>query len=284
MSDPRPILGFLGLGNLGLAMATRLVDTGFDVVAFDLSDTRLGSFRDAGGRAGSLADVFECETVCVVTPDEQPIASFFRDVHGTPGVRTILLHSTVLPQRAIELAGELSERGIDLIEAPVSGGPDRARSGELALLLSGTASALEQAKPVLAALGTERFVLGDIGAASATKLANQLVMFSAVEATHEALALTNHFGVDHSSALEAIAAGTGDTWVGRNWGFFDAIVADYDAGDTPPEQRPWRKDLREFTEAADAAGLDAPLAQRILGTVGDRIERVARNNNEGAQS
>jgi 3-hydroxyisobutyrate dehydrogenase-like beta-hydroxyacid dehydrogenase len=284
MSFGEATVGFLGLGNLGLGMAIRLAETGFDVVGFDPSDRRLAALQSEGGRRGSLEEVFACAIVCVATPDEAPVASYLADDAASPAARTVVLHSTVLPQRARDLEGALAARDIRLVEAPVSGGPERARRGELTLMLGGSSEAIAGVDPVLAALATRRFVLGDIGAASATKLANQLMMFAAVGVAHEALALTDVFGVEREAALDAISASTGDTWVGRNWRFFDGIVADYDANGTPADQRPWRKDLREFIDSADAAGLDAPLAHGLVGTVGDRIELSARNTEEGEVS
>lgn len=284
MSFSDAAVGFLGLGNLGLGMATRLVERGFDVVGFDPSERRLAALEGEGGRRGSLTDVFGCEIVCVATPDETPVANYLADAVEPPETQTVILHSTVLPQRVRDLEDALSARGIHLVEAPVSGGPARARRGELTLMLGGSSHAIAGVEPVLAALAARRFLLGEMGAASATKLANQLMMFAAVGVAHEALGLTDAFGVDRDAALEAISASTGDTWVGRNWTFFDGIVADYDANGTPADQRPWRKDLREFIDSADAAGLDAPLAHRLVGTVGDRIELSARTNQEGVVS
>jgi 3-hydroxyisobutyrate dehydrogenase len=191
---------------------------------------------------------------------------------------TVVLHSTVLPDRVRLLASMLGAHGINLVEAPVSGGPDRARNGELTAFMAGTASAIAAVRSLLDAIASERFVLGEIGAAAATKLANQLVMFAATDAVYEALNLTQAFGVDRDEALKAIAAATGDTWVGRNWGFYDSVVRDYDSGRTEPALRPWRKDLREFLSVADGAGVPAPMARYLVDSVGDRIESQATNS------
>lgn len=281
-----PQIGFLGLGNLGFAMALRLLDQGYDVLASDLSEKRLDAFASAGGRRGHIVDVFSRETVCVVTPDESPVFSLLEEGEGggLVGSKTkiVVLHSTVLPDRARMLESMLGAHGIALVEVPVSGGPDRARRGELTAFVAGTASSVASVKSLLNALASECFILGAVGAAAATKLANQLVMFAAVDAVHEAVSLTQAFEVDRDAALNAIAMATGDTWVGRNWGFFDSIVRDYDCGGTDPALRPWRKDLREFLDAADSAGIPAPMARHLVDSVGDRIESHARANNASA--
>lgn len=282
MSAP-PTVGFVGLGNLGLAMATRLVHRGFAVLATDLSAHRSRRIADEGGVAATLTDVLACETVCVATPDERAILAMLDDGTLGPdaGVRRLLLHSTVLPTAARALADRLATLGITLLEAPVSGGPAAAQEGRLALFLGGESDDLDAASAVLDALGSQQFRLGPVGAGSAVKLANQLTMLAAVDALHEGLALTRTFDVPTDAALEALAAATGDTWVGRNWGFFDAIVADYDESGTAEDDRPWRKDLTEFIEASRAVSLPSPLAEHLRGSVGARIEADARANLKG---
>ena len=281
-----PRLGFLGLGNLGSAMALRLIDAGFPVVAHDPSAERLAPIERSGGTAGSAQDVLACATVCVATPDDAALRALL-DVgvlSADSGLERVVLHSTVLPTAARSLAERLDSIGVALLEVPVSGGPAAAREGRLALYVGGDDETVDAVDDVLRALGERRFRLGPIGAGSAVKLANQLVMFAAVDALHEGLALSRVFDVDDAAALEAVAASTGDTWVGRHWGFFDDIVADYDDSGSSAEGRPWRKDLREFIDAARAVSLPAPLGEHLVAVVGDRIEADARAHREGRSS
>ncbi|MFS0866079.1 NAD(P)-dependent oxidoreductase [Microbacterium sp. 179-B 1A2 NHS] len=279
MGSP-PRIGFIALGNLGMPMAVRLLTQGFDVVAFDTSEARRGEFAEKGGTVGSIEDVLDCTTVCVAAPDERALRSLLDDGTLSRGVAVthLVLHSTVLPTEARALAADLAELGVTLVEAPVSGGPGRARTGELSLFLGGEEALDGAVDAVLDALATERFHLGPIGSASAVKLANQLVLFATVDALHEAFALTSTFDVEPADATAALTSSTGDTWAGRNWGFFDDIVADYDESGSAPEDRPWRKDLREFVEACRASSLPAPLAEHVLASVGDRIEQHAREH------
>lgn len=281
-----PRLGFLGLGNLGTPMALRLIDEGFPVVAHDPSVERLEQLERAGGTVGSAQDVLDCTTVCVATPDDAALLALIDDGTLTTdsGVERIVLHSTVLPTAARSLAERLDALGVSLLEVPVSGGPAAARDGRLALFVGGDDATVDAVDDLLSALGERRFRLGPIGAGSAVKLANQLVMFAAVDALHEGLALSRLFEVDDEAALEALTASTGDTWVGRHWGFFDEIVADYDRSGSSDEGRPWRKDLREFIDATRAVDLPAPLGEHLVAVVGDRIEADARAHREGRSS
>lgn len=284
MGSP-PRIGFIALGNLGLPMATRLLEQGFDVLAFDTSDERGVEFERAGGSVASVEEVLGCAIVCVAAPDERALRALLDEgtLSKESGVRHLVLHSTVLPTEAQTLAADLAELDITLIEAPVSGGPGRARQGELSLFLGGEETLASELDPVLDALATERFHLGPIGSASAVKLANQLVLFATVDALHEAFGLTGTFDVAPADAIRALTSSTGDTWAGRNWGFFDDIVADYDGSGSAPDDRPWRKDLREFIDASHAVSLPALLAEHVLASVGDRIEQHAREHAKGGR-
>lgn len=290
MSEAKPRVGVLGLGALGMPIALRLLDGGFSVAAHDLSEQRLAAFRDAAGVAGTVGAqaVLDATVLCVVTPDADALWDLISGTSGgldTGRVETILLHSTVLPQAARELAVRMGENGVTVIDAPVSGGPDLARDGQLTLLL-GSDGDLGPAGPVLSALGQQAFRLGPVGAASAVKLANQLVLFASVAGLHEGLRLTEAFGVGEAAALEALATATGDTWAGRSWGFFDTLAASYDDAGTPPGRRPWRKDLEEFVVAAEGAAVGSALAAHLAASVGDQIELHARSRvvTEGEQA
>jgi 3-hydroxyisobutyrate dehydrogenase len=109
-------------------------------------------------------------------------------------------------------------------------------------------------------------------AASATKLANQLVLFASTAGLHEALGLTQAFDVEDGLVLEALRSGLGDTWSGRNWGFFDQLASDYDAAGVGRDVRPWSKDPREFVEAAEAAGTPSRVADLLADILPPLIE------------
>jgi 3-hydroxyisobutyrate dehydrogenase len=115
-------------------------------------------------------------------------------------------------------------------------------------------------------------VMGRAGAASATKLANQLVLFASTAGLHEALGLTQAFDVEDGLVLEALRSGLGDTWSGRNWGFFDQLASDYDAAGVGRDVRPWSKDPREFVEAAEAAGTPSRVADLLADILPPLIE------------
>jgi 3-hydroxyisobutyrate dehydrogenase-like beta-hydroxyacid dehydrogenase len=235
--------------------------------------------EEAGGSATAPDRLHDFDALCFVVPDDSAIREVLT---STPGLlarlgpkQLVLVHSTVLPARVRDLAGLLRRAGAGFLDVPVSGGAERASRGELTVFAGGSEQDLRTAAPLLDAVGREVFHLGPVGAGAATKLANQLVMFGALSSLYEALTLTDANGVAESDVLSALSTGTADTWVGRNWGFFDRTADDYNRAGVPQESRPWRKDLEELADAARDSGLQLPLAELIRSTVADEIESRA---------
>lgn len=257
------LTGFVGLGNLGQAMSLNLIEKGWPLLVLDRGERRVRPLVAAGAEEVDAAGLAAAEMICFALPDEVAISAVLDAgllARLTPQ-HTLIVHSTIVPDRARQLADRVrAESGAHYVDAPVSGGAERARRGELTLLLGGPEEDVAKASRIFDDLADQTFALGPIGAASATKLANQLIMFSALAGVHEALALTQRFGVADHDVLRAVRTGTGDTWVGRNWGFFDQVAADYDDAGVPLRDRPWSKDLWEIQIAARDADLPLPVA------------------------
>jgi 3-hydroxyisobutyrate dehydrogenase len=117
--------------------------------------------------------------------------------------------------------------------------------------------------------------VGPAGAGAATKLANQLMMLSALAGAHEALELAAAHHVSEESVLRVVASCTGASWVTRNWDFFDRTSAAYELGGTARQDRPWSKDLFEIVQAARGAGVRVPVAALLSQTLADRVEAHA---------
>jgi 3-hydroxyisobutyrate dehydrogenase-like beta-hydroxyacid dehydrogenase len=275
-------VGFVGLGDIGMPMAARLVDSGFELVAFDLDR---GAVREAEGigavGATSLGDLDGCEVVCVAVPDDDTVAATVLD----PELRTaladgagILVHSTILPSTARRLASELEAHGVVLHDAPVSGGAARARRGELTLMVGGDPA--PRAAEVLRTLG-DVVGCGPVGAGAAVKLANQLSMLAALEALHEGLALAEHYGAERDTVLRVLESSTGASWSAANWGFFDELAAAYDRRGVPVRFRPWSKDLWDVVAAARAAEVRMPLAGLLAQVAPETVETHARKAQAG---
>jgi 3-hydroxyisobutyrate dehydrogenase-like beta-hydroxyacid dehydrogenase len=276
MADSNRVAAVIGLGNLGAPIAERLLERGWDVQVSDPVESRRDALIEKG--ATSPVDAGRARFICFVTPDETAIHGALDDglASELTSDHVVVVHSTILPESARRLAERVADTGAGFVEAPVTGGAERARTGELTVFAGGTDADLERAAELFRDLGTQILAMGPAGAASATKLANQLVLFASTAAIHEALGLTAHYGVEDAAVLHALESGLGDSWSGRHWGFFDKLAADYDEADVPRDVRPWAKDLREAVEAAREAGAPAPVAAVLADVVPGLIENHAR--------
>ena len=273
-------VGFVGLGNLGHSMVLNLLDCGWSLTVFDSSTRRSDILTQSGARAASsIRDLVDCRTICLAVPDDAAVTGILSGPDGllrllAPG-QTVIVHSTILPETARKLAHEFDKAGVAFLDAPVSGGPDRARSGDLTLMIGGAATDLDSVRSLVEDMSAQVLHLGPVGSGSATKLANQLMMFATLAGTHEALRLGAAYGVSPAKVLQAVSSSTGDSWIARNWGFFDEVAADYDRFNTPLQQRPWSKDLWEVLQAARQAEIVVPLAGLLAQILPSLVEEHA---------
>lgn len=283
-------VGFAGLGNLGQAMALRLLRSGWRLSVYDPVRERATACAQAGAEiAGQPGDFAHCGAVALAVPDDDAVRDVLEGPHGLlerlAQGSVVLLHSTVLPETAIDLHETAGRRGIALLDVPVSGGAERASEGQLTLMIGGEANVAEAARGLLDSLGEDVRHVGPAGAGAAVKLANQLMMFSALAGAQEGLELAGAFGVEEGDVLDVVRTSLGDSWVARNWGFFDRMADAYDHNGTPLAQRSWSKDLWDVVTAARGAGLRLPVAGLLSQYLADRVERHAaavRGRQEGS--
>jgi 3-hydroxyisobutyrate dehydrogenase len=268
-------LGFVGLGNLGRPMAEALQRDGWQLKVYDRDPQRAdGLTVELVESPAALAD---CEVLALAVPDDQAVAEILDElVPLLMAESVVLIHSTILPATAKRLAEQAESRGLGLLDVPVSGGAERALSGSLTVMAGGRAEVLEQARPVLDSVADTVIHAGPAGAGAAVKLANQLMMFAALAGVQEALDLAGAYDVPEQVVLEAVSTSTGDSWITRNWGFFDRVAAAYDSAGTPVKDRPWSKDLWDIVAAARDCDVQVPLAGLLSQHLADRVEAHAR--------
>ncbi len=258
------MIGFVGLGNIGQPMARALVRAGHEVVVHDRDEARAEPCVADGATAS--ADFSGCEIVALAVPDDVAVSEVVR---GLSGDALVVVHSTILPGTARRLAAERA-----LLDAPVSGGPDRALEGDLTVMVGGDEELVSRARPLLDAVGSDVRHVGPSGAGAAVKLANQLMMFSALAGAYEALEFARAHDVEEQVVLDAVSTSTGDSWVARNWGFFEGVARAYDeAGGTPVKYRPWGKDLYDVVLAAREVDVEVPVAALLSQILAARVER-----------
>jgi 2-hydroxy-3-oxopropionate reductase len=206
-------IGFVGLGIMGSPMAANLLKAGHTVTGYDVSAERLEQLAGLGGKAatGVVDAVAGADVVITMLPDSAAVEDV---VVGSDGVLAgasagdlLIDMSTIHPTVSIDVAKAGAERGVNVLDAPVSGGDVGAREGALSIMVGGDADALARARPALEALGTRITHVGDSGAGQVVKACNQIVVGLTLEALGEALVLGSKAGVDPRAIVEALGGG-----------------------------------------------------------------------------
>ncbi len=207
-------VGFLGLGGMGLPMATNLARAGFDVVAWNRSRPALKTAGAAGCRmAADPAEVAATAPVVVtMLPDLPQVEALLQAPDGllAPGERamdTLVVMGTVSPVRVRALAEELTARGVTVVDAPVSGGVTGAVQGTLSIMAGADPAAYDRVLPYLKAMGGTVRRMGGVGAGSLTKACNQLVVAGTLVSLAEAVLLAEGGGLDTEALLDVLAGG-----------------------------------------------------------------------------
>ena len=224
-------VGFIGTGTMGLPMVGNLVKKNFAVVAYDAVPAALEGAVKAGAVAGvSSADVAKRSDVLVTM---LPSSSHVEAVYlGPGGVREAMGRgrlcvdmSTIDPAVSRRVAAALAERGVRFIDAPVSGGVPRATDGTLAIMVGGDKKDVEEARPVLSAMGANIIHVGAVGSGEVAKLCNNLIAGVAAVAVSEAFRIAEGFGVDAKVLTDVISKSSGNTWVMEHMHPVAGIVA-----------------------------------------------------------
>jgi 3-hydroxyisobutyrate dehydrogenase len=206
-------VGFIGLGNMGSALAANLVASGFDVLSHDIAGP--AGNPDGAAFIDDLESLATAATTVVLSlPDGAASERVCRSLISHPGstVRHVVDTSTVGISAARTIDALLDEGGVDYIDAPVSGGAAGAKARTLTVMYAGRVSALETAAPILAGLSDRRIHVGDEpGMAQALKLANNFLSATALAATSEAVAFGTAVGLDMATMLDVLNASSGQS-------------------------------------------------------------------------
>jgi 3-hydroxyisobutyrate dehydrogenase len=210
-------LGFIGIGLMGRPMVLRLLAAGHEVAVWNRSRDKLGPVVEKGAvPMGSPADVARNSEIVMMCVTDQRAAE---DVLFSPaGIMAgagkgglIIDFSSIAPESARRSSANLEERGIGLIDAPVSGGVAGAEKGTLAVMAGGKAEDIERARPIVMHLAQRFTRMGDSGAGQATKLCNQVIVGSLIAVIAEAVRLAEASGVDAKMLPEALKGGFADS-------------------------------------------------------------------------
>lgn len=278
-------LGCIGLGNMGAPMAKRLLDRPGRLTVLDTRPDAVAPFTAAGARAADdpAGLARECDVVCVTVVDDAQVRTVVAGLLGgaRPGT-VIAVHSTVADTTAVELAAACAERGLELVDAPVSGGAPGAEQGRLAVMVGASDAAFDMVREPFSWFSDLVVHAGPVGAGTRMKLARNLLHFVSFTAAAEAQRLAEAAGLDITALgkvvrhTDAISGGAG------------AIMLRDTTAPIPPDDF-WfpildhvralgEKDLSLALGLGARLGVDLPLAARALGDLGPGLG-VGRGEN-----
>jgi len=211
-------VGFIGLGAMGQPMALNLTRKGFSLVVHDIAPARAEPLRAGGAAVVDSPERVAAQverTICIVETTAQ-VESVVGGERGLlagakPG-HVFVCMSTIDPLVAKRLADTLAARGIAMVDAPVSGGTERATSGELSIIVGGATETVDACRDLFAAMGTKIFHVGGLGQGLAMKLVNNMLVQVNTVAVAEALVLGVKAGLDPQTIYDVIRVSTGNSY------------------------------------------------------------------------
>jgi len=204
---------FIGLGIMGKPMAKNLIKAGHELHVFDRRKETLDEMAAAGAViCGSSAETVDgVDLVLTMLPNSPHVKSVMLEddklAEKMPKTATFIDMSSINPVASREIAAELAKYGIDMMDAPVSGGQPKAIDGTLAFMVGGKEETFNKFKPVLEAMGSSVVLCGDVGAGNVTKLCNQTIVAVNIAALAEAMQMGQMCGVEPEKIFNAIKGG-----------------------------------------------------------------------------
>lgn len=220
-AETLPRVGYIGLGNMGSAMALNLVDRGWPMILYARRAETLAPFRDLPVtiRPTPAAVGRDCAILCLCVVDMAQIEEvlFGRDraVEGLAAGSVVVVHSTVAPADCRALASRLARHAIGFLDAPVTGGDARGRDGSLTIAVGGSGADLARCRDLLDAAGEAVIHLGGVGAGQVGKLINNALFISQLSLVDEMRRIAARLGVDPDAARDIIVGGTASSWAAR---------------------------------------------------------------------
>jgi 3-hydroxyisobutyrate dehydrogenase len=274
-------IGFIGLGNMGLPMAQNLVKAGHTVTGFDIQPAALEKLKSAGGAsATAIADAANgADVVVTMLPaGEQVRAAYLGDAgviaHAKAGA-VLIDSSTIDVETARAVSKAAQEKGLAMLDAPVSGGVGGAQAATLTFMVGGADDAFARAKPILEAMGKTIVHAGGSGNGQAAKICNNMILGVSMIVVAEAFLLAEKLGLDAQKLFDISSKSSGQCWSMTSYCPVPGPVPtspanrDYQAGFTAAMML---KDLKLAQQAARASGAKAPLGAGAAALYGQYVE------------
>ena len=260
-----PDIGFVGLGIMGKAMSRNLLKAGYSLIVYDIVPGPVAELSQAGATTGAscAATAAQADVIVTMLPDGPEVEAAILGAGGVlEGARSgsvIVDMSSISPLVSQKVAAACEAKGVDFLDAPVSGGEPKAIDGTLAIMAGGKQDVFDRVSPILQKMGSSVTLTGAVGAGNVTKLANQIMVACNIAAMGEALVLATKAGLDPEVVFNAVKGGLAGSTVlnakapmviSRNFkpGFRIALH---------------EKDLRNALLAAESMKVSLPLTSQV---------------------
>jgi 2-hydroxy-3-oxopropionate reductase len=259
-------IGFIGLGIMGKPMAKNLLKTGYNLIVYDIDSEAVRELVKAGAKEGkSSQDVAsQSEVIITMLPNSPEVKEAVLGkkgaIYGAKAGTIYIDMSSIAPSTSKEVSEKLRQKGVAMLDAPVSGGEPKAIEGTLAIMVGGPQETFDSVKDILGAMGSSVKLVGDIGSGNITKLANQIIVALNIAAMGEAMVLATKAGVDPEKVYQAIRGGLAGSTV------LDAKMPMVLDGNFKPGFRIELhiKDLANALQTAKELGAPAVLSNQVL--------------------
>jgi len=263
MNPDRKRVGFIGVGGIGRPMAVRLVKTGHDVLACDVSNSALAVFSGLGASTTKRpTDCAFCEVVIVMVANDAQVKAVITGPGGlleaidAAHSPMVLIMSSVLPQTIKDVASAAVQKGVRVLDAPVSGGSVSAAEGALTIMVGGAESDLDDARSVLQVLGRNIVHCGALGSGEATKIVNNILGVTNTLLMAEATKLAVELGLDARWLFGVIETSSGRNFATRSYEVHQSFC------------RLITRDEQSFKALMDICGKDLELASTLAKEAG----------------
>lgn len=213
MHDHKRKIGFIGLGVMGKPMSKNLIKAGYSLMVYDINTQSVNELVLAGAEDGiSPSNIgAHCDVVITMLPNspqvEEVIAGKSGVLEGAKPGSVVIDMSSISPIVAAKVSEAAAAKGVEMIDAPVSGGEPKAKDGTLSIMAGGKEEIFDSVKEILLAMGASAILIGDIGSGNIAKLANQIMVALHLAAMSEAMVFAEKAGVDAEKVFRAIRGG-----------------------------------------------------------------------------
>jgi 2-hydroxy-3-oxopropionate reductase len=262
------IIGFIGLGIMGRPMAKNLINAGYKLVVYD----KFAKFNDlvalgAEGASSNKDAASRSDVIITMLPNSPHVKEAILGpggvIEGIKAGAAVVDMSSIAPAASQEVGIALKAKGVNFLDAPVSGGEPKAIDGTLAIMVGGDQKTFDLVKPILEKMGSSVVLVGDVGAGNVTKLANQIVVALNIAAVSEAFVLATKAGVKPQAVFDAIKGGLAGSTV------MNAKIPMILDGNFKPGFRIELhiKDLQNALDTAHSLGVPIPLTAEVMETL-----------------